>query len=436
MRFLSPLNRILPSLILTFSVLLTAWAPASGETCGYDPLIAEILSLGDQERWINWIAELSGARSILTEDGEAFIQTRSSLVMFEPNLQPSAFDYLQDELVNLGFVSGRDFTVHTYDYPYGDRYPESNWKNLILTFPGVDPDLQHERVLLVAHLDSTSDQEQTLAPGADDNGTGSAGLLEAATLLSQFQFDRTIHLIWFSGEEHSRLGSTYFVKDYADWLPEIKAVINLDMFGFDWDGDRCFEVHAGTLPGSQEIGACLSAVIDAYDLNLTFDYLDDETAYTLSDHYPFWLQGVPAVMVIENYSFQPDGVCGVTDRNYHYHQASDILGYINADTGYAILQAGIAALTQLAGPQGVCFTHAPWVRVYRAGPAITLTWNKLDAQYYQIWQEQSGRWVKVGRTHGTYWVLPATEGQSLNFKIVAFSKDGCQSPAGYAINKN
>ena len=210
------MNRLFRSIILTLTLLAVLWLPASGATCGFNPLVAEILSLGEQDRWVNWIAELSGANPILTNDGEAFIQTRSSYVMFEPSHEPSAFTYIQNELINLGFAAGRDFWVHTYAYPYGNRYPERNWKNLILTFPGADPDLKNERILLVAHLDSISDQEQTLAPGADDNGTGSAGLLEAAAILSQFQFDRTIHLVWFSGEEYSRLGSTYFVKDYAD----------------------------------------------------------------------------------------------------------------------------------------------------------------------------------------------------------------------------
>jgi leucyl aminopeptidase len=406
------------------------WLPVSGATCGYDPLVVEILSLADRERWVNWIAELSGAEPVPINNGEAFIQTRSSYVLFEPGDDLSAFTYIQNELVNLGFIPGRDFTIHTYAYPYGDRHPERNWKNLILTFPGADPYLQSEKVLLVAHLDSTSNQEQTLAPGADDNGTGASGLLEAAAILSQFRFDRTIHLVWFSGEEHSRLGSNHFVADYADWMPDIRAVINLDMFGFDWDGDRCFEVHAGTLPGSHEIGKCLASVIEAYDLDLTFDYLDDENAYTLSDHYPFWQQGVPAVMVIENYSFQPGGVCGVTDRNYHYHHTSDILSYINADTGFSILQAGIAALSHLSGPQEACFPTGPRIRVYQEDSKVTVTWENLGAKRYQLWQEQDGHWVKIGKTGGTVWVLPAAEGQSLNFKVIAFTEDGCQSPAG------
>jgi leucyl aminopeptidase len=343
--------RIVQSLSLAALILASLTAPAAADfQCGYDPLVADLLDQADQARWVQWIAELSGAAPIQTDEGEAWITSRSSNILFEPQFSPTAFDYLQSELVNLGFSEGKDFTIHTYDFPYSETHQDRNWKNLILTFPGEDPALMTERVLLVAHLDSLSDQEQTLAPGADDNGTGAAGLLEAARLLRDAHFARTINLIWFSGEEQSRRGSEYFVEDYADWLPDIQAVINLDMFGFDWDEDRCFEVHAGTMPGSQAIGRCLQNVIDAYDLDLRFDFIDNASAYAYSDHNAFWLNGVPAVMVIENFTFQPEGVCGVMDRNYQYHFTTDTLTYINQDTGFAILKANLAALAQIAGP--------------------------------------------------------------------------------------
>lgn len=119
---------------------------------------------------------------------------------------------------------------------------------------------------------------------------------------------------------------------------------------FDWDNDRCFEVHAGVMPGSQEIGSCLAATIEAYDLNLTFDQISDTSAYTYSDHNAFWMNGIPAVMVIENFSLQAEGVCGVTDRNFRYHHTSDTLAYINQDTGFSIFKASLAALAQIAGP--------------------------------------------------------------------------------------
>ena len=324
--------------------------PLSDFECGYDPLVADLLTQTDQARWVQWIAALSGEEPIQTAEGEQFITSRSSLILFEPAYQPSAFDYVISELEQMGFAENTDYVIHTYDYPYSEQFQERNWKNLILTLPGEDPALMDERVLMVAHLDSTSDLETQLAPGADDNGTGSAGLLEAAYLLRNAHFARTINLIWFTGEEQSRQGSKYFVEDYADWLPDIQAVINLDMFGFDWDNDRCFEVHAGVIPGSQEIGNCLAATIEAYDLDLTFDQINNASAYTYSDHNAFWMNGIPAVMVFENFSFQAEGVCGVTDRNFRYHNTADTLAYINQETGFSIFRASLAALAQIAGP--------------------------------------------------------------------------------------
>jgi len=343
--------RIVQSFSIAAIILATLIAPpVLNVECDYDPLVADLLAQTDQTRWVQWIAELSGEEPIQTADGEDVITSRSSLILFEPAYQPSAFDYMISELEQMGFAENTDYAVHTYDYPYSEDFQERNWKNIILTFPGEDPKLMNDRVLLVAHLDSTSDQETLLAPGADDNATGAAGLLEAAYLLRNAHFARTINLIWFTGEEQSRRGSESFVEDYADWLPDIQAVINLDMFGFDWDNDRCFEVHAGLMPGSQEIGSCLAATIEAYDLDLTFDQISDASAYTYSDHNTFWMNGIPAVMVIENFSLQAEGVCGVTDRNFRYHHTSDTLAYINQDTGFSIFKASLAALAQIAGP--------------------------------------------------------------------------------------
>ena len=328
------LINLLSAVVIGFNLLLSPIRASS--TIHYDPLVQSILMETQPDRWLNWIAALSGEKPVVTADGEGRILTRSSFVLFDPQRKPSAFDYLQEELTQLGFVEGQDFKVHTYNFPYGDRYPEKNWKNLILTFPGSDPMLQDERVLMVAHLDSISDEELTLAPGADDNASGTAGLMEAAAVFRHFRFSRTINLIWFSGEELSRVGSEHFVADYAEWLPNIVGVINLDMFAFDWDNDRCFEIHAGVLPGSQKLGGIFEEVIDIYHLDLTFDLIDDETAYPFSDHKPFWDNSVPAVMVFENGFYQPEKTCKNSDRNTTYHSTSDSLTYINPDTGFSI----------------------------------------------------------------------------------------------------
>lgn len=345
------------ALFLVAIFLLSPPGAPSERRCDHDPLVAALLEEGDPHRWVAWIATLSGAQPIQTDSSPATITTRYSFSLFDGEGGANAFTYLIQELEGMGFQAGTDFQVHTYDFPFDERYPERNWKNLILTFPGVDPTLQDERVLLVAHLDSISENPSVLAPGADDNASGAAGLLEAAWRLRHFQFSRTLHLIWFTGEEQSRVGSEHFVADYADWLPDVTALINLDMFAFDWDEDRCFEIHVGTLPGSRAIGQCLKESITAYDLDLRYDFIDNDSAYDLSDHAPFWAAGVPAVMLFENFFYQGETGCGVIDRNYHYHQTTDTLTYINAETGFAILQAAIAAAAHLAGPESSDFSE-------------------------------------------------------------------------------
>lgn len=404
----------------------------SSDSWSYDPLVAEILSQMDSARWMEAIAILSGAQPVNTSQGEARIKTRSNLVMFEDGPTLSAFTYLKDTLKSFGFRQDLDFEVHTYDFPYSDQHRSRNWKNLILTFPGSDPQHQSEQVLLVAHLDSISPQELTLAPGADDNATGAAGLLEAARILRQYQFKRTIRLVWFSGEEYSRRGSEFFVADYTEWLPDMVGVINLDMFGFDWDNDRCFEVHAGTLPGSHRIGNCLAAAIEAYGLELRFDSIGDDRAYIHSDHAAFWKEGVPAVMVIENFSYQPEGVCGKVDRNTQYHQVTDTITYINESTGFAILQSGVAALVHLAEPSGACIAEPPQIHSFWHDQELVLFWEADGGSSYQIWQNSENLRVLLGESPLPLWVLPAGTQLEGRLEIVAISPSGCQSqPAGF-----
>ena len=399
----------------------------------FDPVVAAMLEESRQDRWMDWIATLSGAEPVRVDEVDGRILTRDSLTMFDGAQSPNAFSYLQSELNALGFSSDENYEVHTYAFPYDSRYPERNWKNLILTFPGSDPVLKNERVLLVAHLDSTSDHSGTLAPGADDNASGAAGLLEAAAVFRHYVFARTLHLIWFSGEEQSRRGSKYFVEDYAAWLPEITGVINLDMFAFDWDNDRCFEIHAGGMPKSQEIASYLQSTIATYDLDLQFDLIDDDTAYAFSDHAPFWAKGVPGVMIFENFFYNGKSGCGNIDRNNHYHQTTDTLTYINATTGFSILQAAIGAAAHMADPIGSCFPNQPRPQAVHTLSNLTLVWEPLPvADVYQIWGEFAGRWRLMGTTTESHWQDAwAVATQPGDYQVIAIDdSSGCQSQPG------
>ena len=204
---------------------------------------------------------------------------------------------------------------------------------------------------MTAHLDSISSGDPKVrAPGADDNGSGVATLIEAARMFNGMKFKRTIKIIFFTGEETGLHGSRAYINDYRQELNDVVGVFNLDMFGYDANNDRCFEMHVGWLKSSNVIGGCLADTIEAYDIDLNFEYLIRE-ARGSSDHVSFWNEGIGAVEVLENFDTHHfvDG-CGQSDINPFYHTENDLLKAMNTDTGHAIAKAAIAAVARLAEP--------------------------------------------------------------------------------------
>ena len=98
-----------------------------------------------------------------------------------------------------GQFSGLGLTVTTQNHTSGHA------PNVIAELPGsVTPD---EIVTVCGHYDSTSPSPTTNAPGADDNGTGTAATLQAARIMAGYEFERTLRFIAFSGEEQGLYGS-------------------------------------------------------------------------------------------------------------------------------------------------------------------------------------------------------------------------------------
>jgi Zn-dependent M28 family amino/carboxypeptidase len=263
-----------------------------------------------------------------------------------------AYDYLLETL--RAWYPPDEMPGMIEEDPYQPYPPGSTtWKNLILTIPGsLYPD---EVVILSAHFDSTS-SDPANAPGAEDNASGSAALLEAARVLrSGGPLARTVRLVWFTGEEQVMLGSRDYLKDPAR-RAGIVGVINLDMYGFDTDNDGCFELHISSKPDapyaapSQQVASCFAASMRAYDIGLPYDTFYSG-ATRASDHSAFWDYGIGAVEVLENYNAnsQPNGCTGA-DRNPFYHTVNDRVEFINPQTGFEITRAGLAAAFSLANP--------------------------------------------------------------------------------------
>ncbi len=209
-----------------------------------------------------------------------------------------------------------------------------------------------EKIYIIgAHYDHLEDDR----PGGDDNASGTAGVLEAARVLSQYQFESTIRFICFNAEEDGRGGSKDYVNNHV--IPggeKIVGMINMDMIlrpGSDVDPDTVIdaELEAQTKhpPSMAWAQAYVQAATD-YVPSLIVNEAIVDTEST-SDNDSFLDEGIPAFLVIEN--SLPD----FWDANEHYHTFEDASDRLANDSG---------------SPSGVTYDFAFATDVTRAAVAL------------------------------------------------------------------
>lgn len=347
--------------------------------CLYRPQHAELLEQTTVDQWKDWIEKLSGAEPVSVGGIQRTINNRHSYALFNRTDSQYAMSYGFDYLVETVRAWEPDVHVEVDPYQPWGNFTGETWKNLIVTIPGtVAP---QEVVLLTAHFDSTNGGASVkplpgqIAPGADDNASGSASLLEAARILKDAPLDRTVRMIWFTGEEQVLWGSGAYTSDHD--LSNVVGVINLDMYAYDSNDDRCFELHVSNssfnpfdgnaVPASERIGACFVNAIDAYidDVDLKYDYVSGN-ATSASDHRSFWLAGVGAIEVLENYHTDNlPGGCTGSDMSVYYHKEGDTVQTINFVTGFAIHRAALATLFSMATiPERSLLPYRQYLPVY------------------------------------------------------------------------
>ena len=327
--------------------------------CGYRPPHQALLDKTTTTTWLDWIEKLSGAEPVRIGGVQRTISNRHSFALFNRTETEYAVSYGFDYLVESVRAWEPKVQVEIQTYTPGGSFSGYTWKNLIVTIPGAKR--PNEVVMMTAHFDSTNGLAgikplaNTTAPGADDNASGSATLLEAARILKDASLDRTVRLVWFTGEEQNLYGSGAYVQSRD--LSNVVGVINLDMYAYDSDNDRCFELHIShnyystpeSAAASERIGACFASVIDAYNLDLNYDFFVG-SGTPASDHRNFWLQGIGAIEVGENfYSTSTPGGCGdQSDMSRFYHSGGDTVQTLNTSTGFAIHRGALGTLIALA----------------------------------------------------------------------------------------
>ncbi len=184
-----------------------------------------------------------------------------------------------------------------------------------------------------AHMDSIP--SSGTAPGAVDNASGCAGVLEMARVASQFQFNNTIIFICYSGEEQGLIGSNFHVNSIINNgdQTKVKAALTMDMIGYTSNSQH--ELLLETSSANQWLMDILAQNAATYAPNLTVFMSTNPFG---SDHMPYINNNMHGILSIDD------------DWNIYpaYHQSNDLPENLNLDQGEYILKTNMASLAELA----------------------------------------------------------------------------------------
>jgi Zn-dependent M28 family amino/carboxypeptidase len=222
-------------------------------------------------------------------------------------------------------------------------------RNVIGTIPGSDPALREQAIVVGAHLDHLGESGGRYYPGADDNASGVAALLEMARAFAAGATKprRTIVFAFWTGEEEGHLGSEHYARHPAWPLDRTPVYLNLDMIAHPWTkaeieklvadtglpkGDEFLArvqpadfVELGVSDWSPDVAAVLARAARGTGLALRLDRTDGKSGG--SDYREFARRGLPWVRFFGNYF---DG----------YHEPTDTVEKL--DAGQVLKMARLA----------------------------------------------------------------------------------------------
>lgn len=238
-------------------------------------------------------------------------------------------------------------------------------QNIIGRKPGLGK--EDTTYIIDAHFDSVND-----APGADDNGSGVVGVLEALRVLAPYNFTKSIRFIGFDFEETGLDGSTRYVQTGRPAWETTQGVLNFEMIGYYSDKANSQQVPSGfnllfptqynQLVADSFRGNFIVNVGDQQSGDLTQAYQSLSQQYVpalktstmnlpgngtialdfrRSDHAPFWDVDVAAIMLTDGANF----------RNHNYHEPSDTIGALSFTFMSNVVKGAVATLATLAGIQ-------------------------------------------------------------------------------------
>jgi len=268
-----------------------------------DPSIQEMIDAVDSGTVMSYTGDLSGENQVQIGGSPYTIATRHTASNWPIN---QATQFAAEHLESLGL---------NVEYHNWSSSGYSN-RNVIGELTGeANPD---DVFIICAHLDDMP--SGMIAPGADDNASGSVAVLVAADILTQYQWDCTLRFAFWTGEEQGLLGSQRYAQRAYSNGENIVGVLNLDMIAWDEEGGPDIDLHAtSTIPASVDLANLFADVVDAYNLDLTPRVV--RNGLGASDHAAFWDYGYTSILGIEDYMGG--------DFNAYYHTTNDKVQYLN-----------------------------------------------------------------------------------------------------------
>lgn len=161
----------------------------------------------------------------------------------------AARDWLFDEFSRVAEQSGGRMGVQkqTFEQPKAARVPvPTTITNIVATLSGTQPESEGRTYVVSGHYDSmcTSPTDATCdAPGANDDASGTAAVLEMARVMAKYKFDATIIFMAVAGEEQGLLGSTYFAEQATQKGMDVEGMFTNDIIGSSLGGNGVRDAH-------------------------------------------------------------------------------------------------------------------------------------------------------------------------------------------------
>jgi Zn-dependent M28 family amino/carboxypeptidase len=263
-----------------------------------DKFVSSQIDLVDKQNIYDWISQLSSFHNR---------HTRSSYIH-------KVAEHLKRQILTIGYVN---------DNVYYHEYTEDglNLENVICIKQG----LTNKTILICGHYDTILNFDphdtESRAPGADDNASGIAVILEIARIISKINLSYTILLALFSGEEQGLWGSKHYAKYVKENNIDLHLVINLDMCGvtafLPSENTTFVDIDDGTT-GEVDINNDLSQKFGNKMEQAALDYTNLKVAFDpifASDYMPFEAAGYVCIGAYDG---------SAVTNNPNYHSPSDI----------------------------------------------------------------------------------------------------------------